>query len=102
MPLENVQTTNKPLSVQERDRFVAFAFAAADLLFELDDNDNIQYLNGASEGFLGARSSKYLKKSFLDLFADDKKDEVKKLLSESRKIGRKNNFADELCPTGSE
>ena len=38
---------------QQRDRFIAFAFAGADLLLELDDNDVVTYSAGAGEALYG-------------------------------------------------
>ncbi len=37
----------------ERDRFVAFAFASADLLIEFDSSEAVSFVAGATEGLLG-------------------------------------------------
>lgn len=40
----------------ERDRFVAFAFASADILLELDEDGHILFADGAVKGLLGFES----------------------------------------------
>lgn len=53
----------------ERDRFVAFAFAAADMLLELDANHRIAYLDGATTGFLGGSNETWLGTDFTAMLA---------------------------------
>ncbi len=50
----------------ERDRFVAFAFSSADILVELDAQQNISFIDGATNGFLGLKPSEMRGKSIYD------------------------------------
>jgi PAS domain-containing protein len=54
-----------------RDRFVAFSFAAADVLVELDAQHRIEYIDGATLGFLGALPQQWLGKEFSSLIAKE-------------------------------
>lgn len=54
---------------QERDRFVAFAFASADILLELDRAGTIVYANGAILGFLDKTPEEIQGMQFLDVVA---------------------------------
>ena len=45
---------------QQRDRFIAFAFAGADLLIEMDDADVVTYSAGAGEALYGISDSELL------------------------------------------
>jgi PAS domain S-box-containing protein len=53
----------------ERDRFVAFAFAAADLLIELDAAFRIRFVSGAASALTGRSSAELVGSSFFDLVA---------------------------------
>ncbi|WP_119458395.1 sensor domain-containing phosphodiesterase [Rhodospirillaceae bacterium SYSU D60014] len=55
----------------ERDRFVAFAFAAADLLLEIDAKRSIQFASGAARQFTGRDASALVGQSLLNLVALD-------------------------------
>ncbi len=52
---------------RERDRFVAFAFAAADLLVELDSEGIIQFADGAVSGLLGYTPQALIGRPFTEL-----------------------------------
>jgi EAL domain-containing protein (putative c-di-GMP-specific phosphodiesterase class I)/GGDEF domain-containing protein len=52
----------------DRDRFVAFAFAAADLLIELDAKRRIVFATGAAQSLIGIAAAKLTGRHFLDLF----------------------------------
>ncbi|MDO8606192.1 MAG: EAL domain-containing protein [Phaeospirillum sp.] len=54
---------------QQRDRFIAFAFAGADLLIEMDDADVITYSAGAGEALYGIADSDLLGKPLADFVA---------------------------------
>lgn len=56
---------------RERDRFVAFAFASADILLELDDQNHILYANGALRGLLGIESTTILNKPIMHYIAPE-------------------------------
>ncbi len=49
----------------ERDRFVAFAFASADALFEVDSNYEIQFAAGAIQALLGSHPDELIGTSFV-------------------------------------
>ena len=53
----------------ERDRFVAFAFAAADLLLEIDEKRSIQFASGAARQFTGRDASALVGQPLLNLVA---------------------------------
>lgn len=59
--LENLRT--------EKERFVAFSFAAADLLIELDAQGNICYISGAAKGLVGLEAADLKQEKFIDLVA---------------------------------
>jgi len=52
----------------DRDRFVAFAFAAADLLIELDAKRRILFATGAAQSLIGVSAAKLAGSHFIDLF----------------------------------
>ncbi|HEV2677230.1 MAG TPA: EAL domain-containing protein [Aliidongia sp.] len=52
----------------DRDRFVAFAFAAADLLIELDAKRRIVFATGAAQSLIGLAAAKLAGRHFMDLF----------------------------------
>ncbi|MDB5362366.1 MAG: putative rane protein YjcC [Rhodospirillales bacterium] len=52
----------------DRDRFVAFAFAAADLLIELDAKRRIVFATGAAQSLIGVSAANLAGRHFIDLF----------------------------------
>jgi EAL domain-containing protein (putative c-di-GMP-specific phosphodiesterase class I)/GGDEF domain-containing protein len=52
----------------DRDRFVAFAFAAADLLIELDAKRRVVFATGAAQSLIGMSAAKLSGRHFIDLF----------------------------------
>jgi PAS domain S-box-containing protein len=54
----------------DRDRFVAFSFAAADLLIELDGEGVMTYVSGAARRLTGHDAGALLGKPFFDIVAD--------------------------------
>lgn len=59
---------------QQRDRFIAFAFAGADLLLEMTDGDVISYSAGAGEALYGLSDSDLQGKKLADfIFPRDRK-----------------------------
>ncbi|CAA7626236.1 EAL domain-containing protein [Magnetospirillum sp. SS-4] len=59
---------------QQRDRFIAFAFAGADLLLELDDSDVVTYSAGAGEALYGISDGELLGRPLADfIMARDRK-----------------------------
>ena len=54
----------------ERDRFVAFAFAAADLLIEVGADHRVAYVAGAAKALTGRDAGQLVGSPFRDLFAE--------------------------------
>jgi PAS domain S-box-containing protein len=55
----------------ERDRFVAFSFAAADLLLELGRDGRIRFVSGAARAMTGSEPEALLGQPFEQLLAED-------------------------------
>ncbi|MGB8274143.1 MAG: EAL domain-containing protein [Alphaproteobacteria bacterium] len=64
----------------ERDRFVAFAFCAADILLELDARRTVSYAGGAMVALTGQGSEAILGRSVFDLFSDAEHAAIKGML----------------------
>lgn len=76
---------------EDRDRFIAFAFANADVLFELDSSYSIVFADGAVLGITGKRASDLVDIPFTRLIAKEDVASVLELLSgckEGRRIER--------------
>jgi EAL domain-containing protein (putative c-di-GMP-specific phosphodiesterase class I) len=58
----------------QRDRFLAFSFASADLFMEVDESDQIVFALGAARSITGINETKLLNQHWLDFF--DKKDKA--------------------------
>jgi EAL domain-containing protein (putative c-di-GMP-specific phosphodiesterase class I)/GGDEF domain-containing protein len=54
---------------RDRDRFVALAFCAADLLFEVDGERMVTFAAGATKSLIGREPEQLVGKPFLDLIA---------------------------------
>jgi EAL domain-containing protein (putative c-di-GMP-specific phosphodiesterase class I)/GGDEF domain-containing protein len=65
---------------QERDRFVAFSFAAADLLFEVGSDGLIRYVYGAARALTGRDPAELVGQSWGVLFADHDRQLVQRVL----------------------
>jgi EAL domain-containing protein (putative c-di-GMP-specific phosphodiesterase class I)/GGDEF domain-containing protein len=52
---------------KERDRFVALAFCAADMLFEVDDSQTITYAAGATKALTNCEPHDAIGREFIDL-----------------------------------
>ncbi|MBI3453272.1 MAG: EAL domain-containing protein [Rhodospirillales bacterium] len=72
----------------ERDRFVAFAFAAADLLLEVDDTGVIRFTTGASQSLTNQAPDDLVGRQFLDLLSPLDRPLVKVLLGSLARGGR--------------
>lgn len=53
----------------QRDRFLAFAFAAADLLLEIDESGRVSYASGATMKLLGQEPERLPGTAFIELIA---------------------------------
>ncbi len=55
---------------EQRDRFLAFAFAASDLLLEVGDDSLIRYAVGATNQLLGGSPTEVIGRGWLDIFVE--------------------------------
>ncbi|MCF8468018.1 MAG: EAL domain-containing protein [Sneathiella sp.] len=76
--LENLRT--------DKERFVAFSFAAADLLIELDDKGIVCFASGAAKGLTGLEMADLKGTSFIDLVATADRSVIENILN-SMKVG---------------
>ena len=65
---------------QERDRFVALAFSASDVLFELDRDGCVVFTAGAAGALLGAQAGELIGRTFLDLVTPDDRTMIREAL----------------------
>jgi PAS domain S-box-containing protein len=72
----------------ERDRFVAFSFASADILVELDEHANILFMDGAVGGLLGKKASELAGTSFVELVHEVDRQRGEHLLTQQLKKDR--------------
>jgi hypothetical protein len=72
----------------ERDRFVAFAFTWADILFELDEESQIAYATGVLEPFLGRTGRDLHGTTFCDLVTPEERVKARSLLASVRRCER--------------
>lgn len=84
---DQISTAEEKLRGQ-RDRFVAFAFAGADVLHELDAMNRIVYSAGTTDTMHGKLVEKLAGKSVLDLVAENDRRAFETALGELRKTGR--------------
>lgn len=73
---------------EERDRFVGFAFAAADLLLEVSPEGNIVFVAGAAKALTGADSNQLIGKGFRSLIAESEREFADEMLRQAREEGR--------------
>ncbi len=73
---------------QERDRFVAFAFASADILLELDREGAIIYANGAILGVLDKTPEEMQGVHFCELVTSQDVEKAREILNGLTKIQR--------------
>lgn len=72
----------------QRDRFLAFSFAGADLLLEINNNGQILFAMGAVKTLLGVDEKELQKIPFLRLFSEKDQD-LMKIIQDSRKVATK-------------
>lgn len=84
----------------ERDRFVAFAFAAADLLIEVGSDERIVYAAGATRALTGRDAPSLLGMRFRDLFTQEHRELARSLLLRVRREGRITPVLVELAREG--
>lgn len=66
---------------QERDRFVAFSFASADILIELDEKGTILFIDGAVSGLLGCKADDLVGSSFISLVREEQAHRIHDMLT---------------------
>jgi PAS domain S-box-containing protein len=72
----------------ERDRFVGFAFAAADLLLEVSHEGNIVFVAGAAKALTGTEAGQLIGKSFRALVVESDRDVADVALKRACEEGR--------------
>ncbi len=80
---------------RERDRFIAFAFASADILMELDKSGKIIYIDGATKRLLDREPEHLINQNFTSLIHGDDSDLSAYLLNNDSK-SRVDNIAIRL------
>ncbi len=70
----------------EKERFVAFSFAAADLLIELDEKGQICFVSGAAKGLTGIDVADLKGMNFTDLI-DPQDQRIVQFILKSMKVG---------------
>lgn len=73
---------------QQRDRFIAFAFAGADLLLEMDDEDVVTYSAGAGEALYGISDEELLGHPLADFIFSRDKDKFADAIQRLKNSGR--------------
>ncbi len=82
----------------ERDRFVAFAFAAADLLLEVDGDGRIRFAAGALKSLTRHDADDLTGRPFVDLLSESDRALAKVLLSSLKDGGRLSPIMVKLAP----
>jgi PAS domain S-box-containing protein len=72
----------------DRDRFVAFAFAAAELLLEVSSEGKIVYAAGAINSLTGISAAELLGRQFIALTVPEDRAQASAALSRLRRFGR--------------
>lgn len=73
---------------EERDRYVAFAFASADAFFELDEKASVKYVGGAAQWLVQKKPNDILGHSLLELLRHKDKAMLKASLIDVMARGR--------------
>ena len=84
----------------ERDRFVALAFAAADMLLELDAEQRVVFAAGATAALVGLGPQAVAGKSFLDLVAPADRSMMREVLAQGARGKRMRNIVLRLQTVG--
>lgn len=77
-------------SARDRDRFIAFSFAAADVVFEVDTWGKIQFAGGATQWLLRQTESELIGQSILGKVDKDQRALLKAVMNQCRILGRAN------------
>src|SRR5215469_8757099 len=94
-PLSDTVTASSTLPNQpvgslcdERDRFVGFAFAAADLLLETSPEGEVLFVAGAAKALTGCEATQLVGKSFGSLVRESDREVAELVLKRAREEGR--------------
>lgn len=85
---------------QQRDRFVAFSFAAADLLIETGDDSRVVYASGAAMRLLGVGAQDLVSRSIAEIFSVEDQALVASLVIAGAARGRFGPVAVRLAHSG--
>ena len=69
----------------KRDRFVAFAFCWADALFELNEDQEVTFVAGATEALIGCAAGELMGKNFMDLVDQSDRTLTQQLINIAKK-----------------
>ncbi len=83
----------------DKDRFVAFAFCWADLLFEVDPRFDIVFAAGPTEAFIGPSPEKLIGRSIYDFVIPSDIPLFSQMLKDALRIGRVDNEGVRLKKT---
>lgn len=73
---------------EQRDRFLAFSFAAADLLLEVDEKGVVAWALGAARGITGTNESALIGHPWLELFSEEDRPVLAALQSQAEPVRR--------------
>lgn len=82
----------------ERDRFVAFAFAAADLLLEVDEDGRIRFAAGALKSLTQRDAAELIGRPFVEVLSEADRSLAKVLLGSLKDGGRLSPILVKLAP----
>lgn len=72
----------------QRDRFLAFSFASADLFIEVSEDHKIAYALGAAKGIIGVDDKSLIDRDWLDLFSPIDRPVLRTLFKKARPVLR--------------
>ncbi len=84
----------------QRDRYIAFSLAAADLLIEVDADLKVIKTIGAAKALLGEQATGLTGRDVCKLFVDSDQSFARRLLGKSRTVGRIEPCSLHLKPVG--
>ncbi len=72
----------------QRDQFLAFSFASADLFIEVSDDETIIYALGAAKGIIGVGDKSLVGRNWLDLFSPIDRPVLRNLYKKAKPVLR--------------
>jgi len=83
------QVTETTSNIREqRDRFLAFSFASADLFIEINKNGTIDFTLGAAKIMTGTKESELIGKEWLDIFDESDRPSLKAMKTKAKPAQR--------------